>query len=82
MVIREKLTEYGKKNIPLDDLASIMRISVFETESLYRGIVKLIDMHMIVPVKASDTNGNKNYEGNERIEHGYYKIMNSQMSLF
>ncbi len=22
------------------------------------------------------------HEGNERIEHGYYKIMNGQMSLF
>lgn len=61
MGIGEKLTEYGKKNISLDDLASIMRISVFETESLYRGIAKLIDAHIIAPVKASDTNGNKNY---------------------
>ncbi len=38
-----------------------MSISVFETESLYRGIAKLIDAHIIAPVKASDTNGNKNY---------------------
>ena len=61
MNIRVKLIEYGKKNISLDDLASILKISIFNTEALYMNITKLIEEQLVEPVNSSDTNGNRNY---------------------
>ena len=61
MNIKEKLLEYGKKTITLEDIKTIMKISIMDEQSAYEQISEMIMEEIIEPVKSSGTNGNITY---------------------
>ena len=61
MNIKEKLLEYGKKTITLEDIKTIMKISIMDEQSAYEQISEMIMEEIIEPVKSSGKNGNITY---------------------
>ena len=61
MNIKEKLLEYGKKTITLEDIKNIMKISLMDEQSAYEQISEMIMEEIIEPVKSSGKNGNISY---------------------
>ena len=45
----------------MDEISSLIGVASSDTKTLYNSVVELINQEMIVPIKASDTNGNKAY---------------------
>lgn len=61
MNIKEKLLGYGKKTITLEDIKTIMKISIMDEQSAYEQISEMIMEEIIEPVKSSCKNGNITY---------------------
>ena len=61
MNIKEKLLGYGKKTITLEDIKTIMKISIMDEQSAYEQISEMIMEEIIEPVKSSGKNGNITY---------------------
>ena len=59
--IERKLLYFGRKTISLKELASVLRINLYETEQLYVAVMDLVERGLIIAVKASDTNGNRSF---------------------
>ena len=61
MDINNKLLEYGKKHIALDDLATMLKIRMTDTKVLFDMVSKLVNNMVLEPVKSSGQNGNRKY---------------------
>lgn len=59
--IKEKLIQYGKKYIELNELAKVLGIRIYDTEYLYETVRSLETAGLIFSIKSSDTNGNITY---------------------
>ena len=59
--MRDRLSENGKKNIALEDLAALLKVSMGDTSGLYDLITELNVKGFLDPVKSSGTNGNIKY---------------------
>ncbi len=57
----KKLSEYGKKNITLEDLAVLLKTETADTETLFTLVSRLIGDALLEPVKGSGLNGNRKY---------------------
>ncbi|MCR4890808.1 MAG: hypothetical protein K5989_01285, partial [Lachnospiraceae bacterium] len=58
---RNKLLDYGKKNISLDDLVDILGIKEGDAGTRFACIQELMDGGLLEPVKSSGVNGNIRY---------------------
>ncbi len=61
MDIKDKLLKYGKKNITVNELASLMQVDCFDVHRLFDEVSILTYSGYIEPVKASGKNGNIAY---------------------
>ena len=61
MNYRDKLLEYGKKNITLEELASLLKVEIADTKTLYDTVLQMINDLILEPVKSSGLNGNHKY---------------------
>ena len=61
MDIKDKLLKYGKKNITVNELASLMQVDYFDVHKLFVETSILIARGYIEPVKSSGKNGNIAY---------------------
>lgn len=70
MNYRDKLLEYGKKNITLEELASLLKVEIADTKTLYDIVLQMINDLILEPVKSSGLNGNHKYP-----MHKKYRIL-------
>lgn len=70
MNYRDKLLEYGKKNITLEELASLLKVEIADTKTLYDTVLQMINDLILEPVKSSGLNGNHKYP-----MHKKYRIL-------
>lgn len=61
MNYKDKLLSYKKKNIILEEIASLLKIEGTDTKILYDTISELINDEILEPVKNSGFNGNHKY---------------------
>lgn len=61
MDIRKSLLNYGKKNITIEALASLLRIDYSDTKEIFVRVEDLMGDGIIEPVKTSGKNGNLAY---------------------
>ncbi len=61
MDIKDKLSEYGKKSITLDNLATLLNMGIVDTKELFDAVSLLVDNMILEPVKSSGHNGNRKY---------------------
>lgn len=61
MGYNNKLLEYGKKNITLEDLAVLLKMETADTGELFERVFRLVNDKVIEPVKSSGQNGNHKY---------------------
>lgn len=61
MDVREVLKNYGKKNITIEELASLLRFTLTDAKTAYEMIEQLTKNAVIEEVKASGKNGNISY---------------------
>lgn len=61
MNYRDKLLEYGKKNITLEELASLLKVEIADTKTLHDTVLQMINDLILEPVKSSGINGNHKY---------------------
>ena len=59
--IIDRLSEYGKKSIALEDLAALLKVNMTDTSGLYDLITALNMKGFLEPIKSSGTNGNIKY---------------------
>ncbi len=61
MDVKKSLLKYGKKHICIDDLAGLFQIQKSDVSELYAFVGRLLDDHLLEPVKSSGLNGNIKY---------------------
>ena len=57
----DKLIEYGKKYISLEELATLLKVEIADTRALFDMVSELVNDMIIEPVKSSGQNGNRKY---------------------
>ena len=61
MDISKSLLNFGKKIITAEELATLLKVSIYNEKDAYEKIESLVEKGLIEPVKASEKNGNKQY---------------------
>ena len=61
MSIRDRLSEYGKKYIALEDLVALLKVDRVDTRGIYDLVTELSLKGFLEPTKTSGTNGNIKY---------------------